>query len=162
MLGTGVPPPPPEPLVVMVPEPLKVADPDNDVVEKFPVPVTFENDPVAPAKGPVPPVIVIEPPPLPLLPLGFSKTDTEMVPVRVPPLEIVIVNVPVPPEFTMAVRGALPLKVPLPMFVKTAGPTTLMLVPLSEMAAFDTVKVVVTVAACAAAANRIAAAAARC
>jgi hypothetical protein len=112
--GTGPPPPP----VVILPAPLKLR------VKLRPIerlPVRLGNDPVAPAKLPVPPVIVADPV---SAPPESADTGIFNVPVSVPVVPLVRVMVKVPLRFweLSGVSGKVPLNVPVPIPLRLAWP----------------------------------------
>src|SRR3954469_13677783 len=82
MAGVATVGPPPDPPVVTLPAPAKCSV--IEVIGPLAVPVMVGKEPVAPAKLPVPPVIVAEPEPVGVVPRN-RVTGIVIVPVRVPP-----------------------------------------------------------------------------
>jgi hypothetical protein len=109
------------------------------------VPVKLGKDPVAPAKLPVPPVMVADPLSVPV----SAAAGILIVPVMVPVVPVVNVIVNVPFKFCepSGVMGSVPLKVPLPIPLRLAVPLALR--PVAPMLpVVVTLNVVFVVAAC--------------
>jgi hypothetical protein len=127
MAGVGVVVPPPPPGVVTDPAPVKSRV--NDASVPAALPVSAGNDPVAPAKDDVPPVIVADAVPEVEFPANRELTRAAgivNVPVKVPP-ESVMVNgastaLPLSAAEVRSWSATVPPKVPFPMFVRFAVP----------------------------------------
>jgi len=151
VLEVVVPPPP----VVIAPGPLKVRLIVVPLREPLPV---SAKEPVAPAYVPVPPVTVADPLEGALLVGEMIEAGTVIFPVKVPvaPLVNVMVNGATKLVPLMLLKETVEVKVPLPtLFVNDAVPLRLTLAPLKGPLAVTDIAVL-TVAAPAAAAARIA------
>jgi hypothetical protein len=135
IVGTGGPPLPPV-LIVPAPEKLTV----TVLPAKAPVPFRLGKDPVAPAKFPVPWVIVAAPVPVPdtrfAVPVRF--------PVSVPVVPVVSVMTNVPVEVS---RSACTVIVPVPTFERVTKPLRVPVAPLTGPLAVPVITVLM-VAAC--------------
>src|SRR4029078_2546756 len=109
------------------------------------VPLRLGKDPVAPAYGPVPPVMVAEPLPLVAPPVN-SDAGIESLPVMVPPPpDKVTVNGAVAMFEVMSASEREPSNVPLRMFVRVAVPVAVKepVVAESEPVAFTVMVVLI-------------------